>query len=144
MNIHWFGSPWPSEQKRAPICENDDDQLPVDTVLEKRCVECGKLFTEKDHGVVTQCVGNVWHHFWIDINGDNTCVCAYHLRCWLTEVVGGVMSEKVLSRMTGEGFAHIAQNMPLQHLFVDSTYQNDPNAPEEDAEIGKGWNRTGI
>jgi hypothetical protein len=132
--ILWFGDPWPNRENPSPLCQ-ENQQISSEVVENKRCVECGKMLNEeKDHGVITNCTGSVWHHFWL----DETCVCAYHLRCWLTEVVGGEPSEKVRSRMTGEGSYHITQRDPKE--LWTGTYQNDA-AEEEDAVIGRGWKR---
>ncbi len=49
--MKWFGEPWPSEEMRAPVCE--DDALRVTAPPEgEECIFCGKGFGAGDQGVL--------------------------------------------------------------------------------------------
>lgn len=45
----WWGSPWPSETLRSPICE--DDALRVDVPVGYACTLCDVLIEEHDRGI---------------------------------------------------------------------------------------------
>lgn len=48
MTIRWFGEPWPSEQLRAPLCENDAYRIV--TPVGAMCIHCRELIEEGDRG----------------------------------------------------------------------------------------------
>lgn len=46
----WFGEPWPSAERRAPICEDDSLQVPTPGKGEL-CTFCDQPFKPGDRGV---------------------------------------------------------------------------------------------
>lgn len=122
MRIQWFGEPWPSAERRAPICADDSNKIatPVNT----NCLECKKPIEEKHRGVVTGCSPGIWGHWILDRDGARVPVCSYHLVCWLKEVVGGELSAKILARMEYRSF-------------------DDPGVKKiteaQDVQPGRGW-----
>jgi hypothetical protein len=121
MRVHWFGEPW-GNTYRAPICE--DDAFRVEIPLGHECIDCGKQFKKTSQGVITGCSPSIWGHWMLEIEGVERPVCAYHLHCWLAEVVGGEMSHRILERMHKQGVAD------------DFT----PPVPKEGpVEPGRGW-----
>lgn len=46
----WFGSPWPSEDYRAPVCENDADRVDPPPAGEQ-CVFCEEGFPPDAQGL---------------------------------------------------------------------------------------------
>jgi hypothetical protein len=99
VKIRWFGDPWPSEEHRAAVCESDADLTLVP--LGHTCIECTKPFKESDRGVITVCSPRIWGGFDLMVLGNTIRVCAYHLSCWLSLVVGDELTHEVLSRMPG-------------------------------------------
>jgi hypothetical protein len=137
MRVRWFGEPW-GISGRAPICE---DEYHIATPVGTKCLECTKLIGERDQGVVTACSPGIWGSwvltivvhpddvslaYGVDYPGTEVQVCSYHLHCWLKEVVGGVMSEKILARM--EYRVGDDEIVPVQSPGL-----------EEDATPGRGW-----
>lgn len=49
--MKWFGSPWPSEELRAPVCEDDADRVPPPPPGED-CILCGQVIEEGAQGVM--------------------------------------------------------------------------------------------
>lgn len=49
--MNWFGEPWPSEELRAPVCEDDKDRVPPPPPGEL-CALCGNPIEEGARGVV--------------------------------------------------------------------------------------------
>lgn len=47
----WFGDPWPSDELRAPVCE--DDSIRVDTPVGSQCLLCQELIKKGDRGTIT-------------------------------------------------------------------------------------------
>ena len=48
--MHWFGSPWPSEEFRASVCEDDEDRVPLPDG--ERCAMCENVLEADAQGVV--------------------------------------------------------------------------------------------
>lgn len=48
--MKWFGEPWPSEELRAAVCE--DDRMRVPTPVGEECTLCTEDILEGDRGVV--------------------------------------------------------------------------------------------
>lgn len=46
---HWWGAPWPAEDRRAPIC--DDDRYRVAVPIGATCLLCEELVDENDRGI---------------------------------------------------------------------------------------------
>ena len=44
----WFGAPWPSTDRRAPVCEDDAQRVP--TPLNEDCMMCGHPIRPDDSG----------------------------------------------------------------------------------------------
>jgi hypothetical protein len=70
--VRWFGPPWPSPTRPAPVCRPDTHTA---TPVGERCRFCGEAFTEVDSGVSIPGLGGAppWSH--------------YGLRCWM-RVIG--------------------------------------------------------
>lgn len=146
MRVRFFGAPWPSEERRAPICSSDVWKVQVESVAGNRCIQCENVITERDRGVITACTSRIWGHFWLDLpgfeaDGDHDGepagtypVAAYHLLCWLKEVVGGEMSEKVASRMRLN-----PGDKPLTAEEIDMMEESGLSTGREEHEPGKGW-----
>jgi len=49
--MKWFGNPWPSDELRAAVCEDDRDRVPPPPP-EEECGLCGKPIGENAQGVV--------------------------------------------------------------------------------------------
>lgn len=49
QSMDWFGEPWPSEDQRAPVCEDDDYRVPVP--VGELCSICAKPFVDTDRGI---------------------------------------------------------------------------------------------
>ena len=47
--MKWFGSPWPSAELRAPVCEDDADRVPVP--VGKDCIFCDDPIIASDQGL---------------------------------------------------------------------------------------------
>ena len=47
--MQWFGEPWPSAELRAPVCEDDNDRVPVP--IEAQCLFCGKDIVTGQAGI---------------------------------------------------------------------------------------------
>lgn len=47
--VHWFGRPWPRENLRAPVCDDDRYWIPVPTGV--RCCHCDEPIDGGDRGV---------------------------------------------------------------------------------------------
>jgi hypothetical protein len=148
MRVRFFGDPWPNEERRAPICEDDRFRVPVEDVAGNKCLECQEVIKLGQRGVITACGMRIWGHFWLEFNsvpedeGDvsgqpvKAPVAAYHLGCWLREVVGGVMSERIQERM------HLRPgDVPLTPAEVDELEEQGLSVGLEDAEEGSGWYR---
>lgn len=48
--MNWFGDPWPRDEGRAPVCEDDALRVPVPEG--ERCTMCREPVTADDRGVV--------------------------------------------------------------------------------------------
>lgn len=72
----WFGEPWPSPDRRAPVCANDADRVPVP--VGRTCGGCGKTIWAKDQGVLI----GAFH-------SDQTMgTTPFHIQCMLDVVLG--------------------------------------------------------
>jgi len=122
MHVRWFGDTW-----RAPVCDPAYHiTTPVDTV----CIECAKKVTGSDRGIVCSCSPGIWGNWVLDTPDGAFYVGSYHLLCWMEQVVGGVMSAKILDRMNAR------QREAFEH-DVDETAEL--TMPNEEAEPGRGW-----
>lgn len=95
QQVHWFGEPWPSETRRAPVCW--DDRYRIATPVGHHCLDCGKPIKADERGVLTGASPSLWGAW--EVNGVYRV--AFHLGCWLREVVGGEMSRKLMERLEG-------------------------------------------
>jgi hypothetical protein len=57
--MQWFGSPWPSADYRAPVCEDDAMRVPPPAAGEE-CVLCGLDFKPDAKGVVMPHLAADW------------------------------------------------------------------------------------
>ena len=146
MRIRWFGDPWPNAERRAGICDSDDYKVPVEKVMGQRCIECNEPITESQRGVITACDMRIWGHFMLELpetkdelTGDveeaaTWPVAAYHLKCWLEEVIGGELTQKILDRM------HLnAGQRPLTTQEIDEMEASGVKLGDEDHDPGAGW-----
>jgi hypothetical protein len=79
--MHWFGSAWPSEHVRAPVCEDDAMRIPTPVGLP--CMWCDELIEEDDRGEDIVMVVS---------DGDAGVIAktAYmHIECSFRQVMGG-------------------------------------------------------
>lgn len=81
----WFGEPWPSRDRRAPICEDDESSIaaPAGEV----CTHCAQVLTGADRGVAVPYLERddlapATHGYW-------------HLRCFLAEVCGEKLADEL-------------------------------------------------
>lgn len=95
MRIRWFGEPWPSEEERAPIC--DDDAYRVDVPVGQTCVGCEREIEASDQGIVMASSPELPLTWTIWKWGDPVavCVCGYHRECFLLSVLGPDVLEMV-------------------------------------------------
>ena len=88
MRVRWFGDPWPSDDLRAPVCE--DDEYHFDVPVGYRCFHCEQEIGPDDQGIIMAWsapeVENV--SFYIIIDGLDYLVCAEHLECMLYATLG--------------------------------------------------------
>lgn len=76
----WFGDPWPSEDLRAPVCE--DDNLRIATPVGEDCLLCGAPVLEGDRGTV---LGG----YILNAQGNMAATTGYsHVECNLRSVLG--------------------------------------------------------
>jgi len=47
--MKWFGNPWPSEELRAAVCEDDSQRIPVP--VGEECTLCTQEIMQDDRGV---------------------------------------------------------------------------------------------
>lgn len=73
----WFGKPWPSADRRAPVCGDDARRIP--TPVGASCVLCRELIDEDDRG---EAIGS-WD------SDDGSAVAYGHIECMLRQVLGG-------------------------------------------------------
>lgn len=71
----WFGTPWPSERYRAPICE--DDALRVTTPVGDACLWCEEEILEDDRGVM------------MAVLREEMSQVPVHIECNFRQVMGG-------------------------------------------------------
>lgn len=151
MRVRFFGNPWPNEDRRAIICGSDDFKIPIEKVAGQRCIECSEPIKDNQRGVITACDMRIWGHFMLElpvveedfggepdqelIGKEQTIpVAAYHLRCWLEQVIGGEMSEKIMDRMR----LHDHQK-PLTNEEIDKMESSGLKMGDEDHDPGAGW-----
>lgn len=84
--MRWFGHPWPSEIRRAPVCEDDADH--VDLPTGARCCYCEKWIGPNDQGVVMAASAGVRHSFEMILGARRHIIVAQHLDCLLYQVLG--------------------------------------------------------
>jgi len=78
----WFGAPWPSEELRAPVCE--DDTLRVPTPIGWLCALCDERIASVDRGTFIYAVSD-------DRPGR---VQPVHVECSYRSVMGGIGHQK--------------------------------------------------
>lgn len=83
----WFGDPWPSAERRADVCDDDANRVPVP--VGEPCAQCHVLIQDTDRGVVLP-----------GLDEDHEPYESYwHLRCLLMTTLGEPMADTVLARM---------------------------------------------
>lgn len=73
---YWFGEPWPSDELRAPIC--DDDLMRVPVPVGQPCLFCDELVQSGDRGVLMP-----------SVTREGTTIEACHIECQFANTVGG-------------------------------------------------------
>ena len=136
---YWFGDPWPSWEKRSPICSDDELWVVVPDGI--KCIECSKRLTnERDHGVVTGCNPSIWGHFALELSdGGVLSACAYHLACYLAVVCGGV-TEGTRVEERQRGARTIKPHTPMTTSEYNRIYA-DLGPGGESATPGGGWKK---
>jgi hypothetical protein len=98
VRVRWFGQPWPSQDERASIC--DDDAFHVETPVGRACLYCSDLIGSGDRGIVmaTEPRGNGWWTMEIVEDGDEfrLPVVATHIACLIRSTVGPEIAETVI------------------------------------------------
>lgn len=74
--MQWFGTPWPSVERRAPVCSNDQNRVP--TPVGVGCGTCRRALRSSDSGVLIPHV----------TGGQGTYQRPYHVRCFVRMVLG--------------------------------------------------------
>lgn len=74
QSMNWFGEPWPSADKRAEVCSNDEYHRDVPVGIP--CWLCGVEFVAEDQGVL------------IPMALDRDGWSASHITCFLDMVLG--------------------------------------------------------
>lgn len=91
---HWFGEPWPREDYRAPVCE--DDRYRIDVPVGQPCLMCSETIEEGDRGVR---MGSVY----MADDGTPTAALGYvHAECNLRSVTGNHLHVAGMCRHTGD------------------------------------------
>lgn len=79
----WFGTPWPAPDRRAPVCADDANQVPVP--VGSSCLYCTQMIQRGNQGVLLPY-----------LREDGTAgQAAYHLRCFLRSVLGPTAVERL-------------------------------------------------
>jgi hypothetical protein len=88
MHVRWFGKPWPSDDRRAPICE--DDEYQVHAPVGYQCGRCDELFEAEDQGIVMAYAGAplAGNTFTLETEDGEAVVIAEHLHCFLYSTLG--------------------------------------------------------
>lgn len=76
--VRWFGTPWPSPETPAPVC--DDPRAQVPAPVGEECLWCDEAITEADSGVTMPLIRA----------SGREGVAAYHKECNLRTVIGPV------------------------------------------------------
>ena len=76
--MNWFGEPWPGENWRAPVCE--DDALRVPSPEGERCMYCEEGIAPDDRGVMYRGYGGIGG--WVERN------LYAHIECNMRNVMG--------------------------------------------------------
>jgi hypothetical protein len=95
--MRWFGEPWPRADFRAPVCEDDAEQMPVP--VGKPCAGCGQPINTESRGV--EIPGYLPGR---DASGMKILefnFAYFHARCFLAEVVGDRMALEIVARWEG-------------------------------------------
>ena len=85
--MRWFGEPWPSPERRAPVCEDDAKRMEV-PAGEPCSGQCGRLIETSDRGVAIPFLTGGPN--WTPIQMDETY---FHAKCFLRMVVGEKVAE---------------------------------------------------
>lgn len=130
MRVRWFGKPWPSEERRAGVC--DDDAYKIETPVGTKCLACTKRIEEGDWGIVTACSPSIFGFWLLRISDVEWSVCSYHSSCFIRLILphDDGMAPEIKNRMRG------AVKNPVTSHATEPT-----SAPEisEEVEPGKGW-----
>ena len=86
--MQWFGSPWPTELDRAPICE--ENAMRVATPVGQSCLWCSEPIEEDDRGVMMPYVSK-----------GESGLKPVHIECNFRQGVGG--PAHILGRCTCSG-----------------------------------------
>lgn len=84
MRIRWFGSPWPSASRRAPIC--DDDHYRAETPVGKLCTFCAEPIEWDDRGIIMGASAGIEEGFECIFGARRYYVCAAHIDCHIGSV----------------------------------------------------------
>lgn len=84
--MKWFGEPWPHPDFRAEVCSDDADR--VEVPIGEICLWCDQIIVPGDQGVEIP----------MSLEGLVVTLGAYHVRCFLTEVVGDELADHIMRR----------------------------------------------
>lgn len=84
--MRWFGQPWPTPERRAPVCDDDTARVPVP--IGRACGKCGYPFSRYDRGVLIPLY---------DLTINNRDI-AYHAACFLKLVIGERLAGQVVAQ----------------------------------------------
>lgn len=87
--MKWFGEPWPSPERRAPVCEDDADR--IDVPVGKPCERCQRVFEPADRGVAIPFVTRG-----LDWGTAQVQETYHHAKCFLATVLGDASAEQIM------------------------------------------------
>lgn len=73
----WFGEPWPSADRRAPICDDDAERIAVP--VGEPCLWCTEAIAATDRGVTMPYLSET-----------GAVVVYIHIECHVRSVVGSI------------------------------------------------------
>jgi hypothetical protein len=81
--VRWFGEPWPSEEKRAPVCSSDENRIEIP--IGEHCERCEHSILPVHQGLrVRAATGHRRPRY-----------VYYHAPCMLANVLGRELAEQI-------------------------------------------------
>jgi hypothetical protein len=115
VRVRWFGRPWPDDEYRAPVC--DDDYYRVDTPVGQSCLWCPDLVAEHDRGVLMAADGDFPETFIIRLAEKDSSpalwnVGAVHIDCLVRITLGPELAKRVAPRRDGRRASELGPPPP--------------------------------